>query len=189
MALRTQSIDILLDTQDPAYGPVYITVNVVPAKRVFDTDLHVAPIRHRLKPTSVLLEHTNGTVTHKVEVDGAVNICLRAGLATAEKPLRFGWRIQLSEADPIPSSAADAASVDRHLSHMELELKRIQVGMHHIIKQADFAKEREAVFHQNTLRMHAAATFWPIVQVCVLIITGFTQASHIVRFFKSRRII
>lgn len=72
---------------------------------------------------------------------------------------------------------------------MEMEMKRIQTAIKGILRQADFAKERDAVFHQQTAAMHSATIFWPIVQSCVLIMTGFTQASHIVRFFKSRRII
>ena len=58
-----------------------------------------------------------------------------------------------------------------------------------MVKQAEFAKEREQVFQEQHEHMHEAAMWWPVVQVCVLIMTGFTQASHITRFFKSRRII
>jgi len=70
-----------------------------------------------------------------------------------------------------------------------MEMKLITNGMKTILSEADFSKEREAVFHQNTESMHAASIFWPIVQTCVLIMTGFTQARHIVTFFQQRRII
>jgi hypothetical protein len=39
------------------------------------------------------------------------------------------------------------------------------------------------------LAMHSSMSIWPMVQAFVLIVTGIAQASHIVNFFKSRRII
>jgi emp24/gp25L/p24 family/GOLD len=182
--LHSYFTDITLDSQSPDYSPVYLTINLVPSGRVYDTDLHNAPVRQHLKPTSVLIEKVEGSVTHKLEMDGTVNLCWRAGMATKEKPLRFAFIMHWTEAEP-----SAPVQVDYHLSQMEVELKRVQNGMRSILRQADYSKEQESLFHKNTLRMHAAATFWPVVQVCVLIITGFTQASHIVRFFKSRRII
>ena len=57
------------------------------------------------------------------------------------------------------------------------------------LSEADFAKERDSVYHTKTDAMNKATTFWPIMHVCILLATGFTQANHIVQFFKKRRII
>lgn len=191
--------DIIIDKQDPKYGPTYLTVNVKPANRVFDTDLHNAPIRQRLKPLSHLMEAKKGEVTHQFEVDGTATICLRSSIASAKNVMAFAMRVETSEEVPgiraekkrkdAAAVAAATTDVDQHLTHMELELKRISLAMNHVLKEADLNKDQDARFHDQTLAMHRATTFWPIVQVCVLLMTGFTQASHIVRFFKSRRII
>ena len=179
------SPDLITNQQDPDYTPVYITVNVVSSRRIMDTKLHMAPVKERLHPTSQMLEQTTGSITHKFEMDGEANVCFRAGAASTNKPLLIHWNAESTDHDPLQPKA----EVNQHLSHMEIELERIQKGMQIILKEADFSKEREALFHHNTLQMHAATTWWPMVQVCVLLATGFTQASHIVRFFKSRRII
>lgn len=184
-------IDLVEDTTAPKYGPVYLSISVTPSKRVLDTGNHPSVIQQRLKPTSELLKQQTGVLIHKVEVDGEAKICIRASGATQENYMRFGLQIDIDEEDEgsIGGSSGSAGDLDENLSHMEMEMKRIQNGMKTILSEADFHKEREGVFHQNTESMHAASTFWPIVQTCVLIMTGFTQARHIVQFFQSRRII
>jgi emp24/gp25L/p24 family/GOLD len=211
-------------------------VSVRPQSRILDTIHHASPIRDRLKPTSLTLLNHTGTLLHKVEVDGEVNICVRVSgtptnsLAAASAALlpghgaelhgayRFALRIHNADQDPLykkvvskqikhlpPAPGDDDVSIaaaakykeeqedlspyDSHLSHFELEMQRIESGMRHILAEAEFAKAKDALFHKQTVNMHLATTYWPMVQVLVLLMTGFTQASHIVRFFKSRRII
>jgi hypothetical protein len=158
--------------------------------------MHNAPIRERLKPTSLEIDAPKGEVSHQFEVDGTASICLRASTAAANNVLAFGWRIVTS--DEMPSMRVLKAKgnnvqvttdVDQHLTHMESELQRITNAMNHVLKEADLNRNQDEAFHEQTMAMHSATTFWPIVQVCVLLMTGFTQASHIVQFFKSRRII
>ncbi|GKY95803.1 transmembrane emp24 domain-containing protein 4 [Mayamaea pseudoterrestris] len=184
-----QAPDIILDKHAEHYSPTHLSIDVRPALRVTDSKLHTAPILNRLKPTHSLLDATEGSVEHSFEVDGKASVCIKAGGATREKPMRFGLGVETKRRNAIAKLAETTSDVDKHLSHMEIELQRIGDEMKTILKEADFSKERDAIFHQQTQSMHSAAIFWPIVKVCVLLMTGFTQASHIVRFFQSRRII
>jgi hypothetical protein len=95
----------------------------------------------------------------------------------------------IDEFRPVKEGGNLTAKVASHLSTMVTELQRISHSMKSILSEADFAKERDSIFHRQTQAMDQATIFWPIVQVCVLLMTGFAQASHIVRFFKSRRIL
>ncbi|KAL7574242.1 hypothetical protein ACA910_012497 [Epithemia clementina (nom. ined.)] len=193
--------DIILDKEDPHFSPSYITVDVRPSNRVIETKHHEAPVRSHLRPTKEVLEKNAGRIKHKFEVDGEADICFKApdrprrGAHNSHEENqhyhRFTYHIRLADGldgdedeDNIPK-----ADIDGHLSHMEKEFQRIQRGMQTILREAEFSKEREALFHKQTESMHSAAMFWPVVQVCVLLMTGFTQASHIVQFFKRRRII
>jgi hypothetical protein len=104
--------------------------------------------------------------------------------------MRFSLRIEKeNEARAHEEETADQTSVDKHLTHMEMEMKHLMNSMKDIIAEADFSKDRETHFHHQTLSMHAASMWWPIVQLCVLLLTGFTQANHVVRFLKSKRLI
>lgn len=166
---------------------MYISVSMKPSKRVFDLKHHESPVATRLKPTTQRLEQEKGVIRHRVEVDGTANICIRASGASSIEPMRFS--LQLSKKTGEEASLLTKKEADDHLSNMATELERIEQAIEKILREADFAKDNDEVFHSQTEAMHKAAMFWPIVQVCVLIMTGFTQASHIVRFFKSRRII
>jgi emp24/gp25L/p24 family/GOLD len=196
-------LDLVLDKNTDGFGPVYITVNTVPSRRILDTILHESPVKSRLKPTTQTIQQPKGSIIHRYEVDGIANICFRASAASRKHPQRFGIHVESSEQDPrillpsedktkdgkVSSSGGKETDVDAHLSNMEKELQRITLAMNHVLKEADFNRDQDAIFHKQTLAMHSATTFWPIVQVSILLITGFTQANHIVRFFKSRRII
>jgi len=77
----------------------------------------------------------------------------------------------------------------RHMSHMEHSLHRLLQETDGFVTNADYMKEQEAIFHQRSVDMNQISKYWPILHLMVLLVTGFTQANHIVKFFKSRHII
>jgi emp24/gp25L/p24 family/GOLD len=165
----------------------------------------MAPVMSRLKPITQTIKTKTGQIEHTFEVDGTAIICLTthpANIVAADlkaSHLRLAIHVERKEiADLLLQLENDNTTVivnmdekktAKHLSRMEMELHRIQLSLKTILKEADFAKERDALAHKQVMSVHSASMFWPIVQVCVLIMTGFTQASHIVHFFKTRRII
>mmetsp|Transcript_12417 Transcript_12417/g.20576 ORF Transcript_12417/g.20576 Transcript_12417/m.20576 type:complete len:241 (-) Transcript_12417:66-788(-) len=145
-----------------------------------------------LKPASERITKKAGAVVYETQQNGQVEVCLRAGMAASSNPMRFALRVE--KETEVHAHSEDAGDEDKtdtnhHLTHMEMELKHLMSSMKDIISEADFSKERETHFHQQTLNMHAASMWWPIVQLCVLLLTGFTQANHVVRFLKSKRLI
>ena len=137
--------------------------------------------------TNKELSEKQGVIDHKVLENGLLNICIRSSTAGSKNSMRFGLFVE--ELEDTSQKEEKALGADYHLGHLEKELNRIENSMRFILKEADFAKERDAIFHQQTDAMHSATVFWPILQVCILLATGFTQANHIVHFFKKRRII
>ena len=186
------------DDSHPSSTKAYITVTAKPHNRVFDTDLHHAPIRDRLKPVVHTITQNEGIYYHTMEVDGTAKICIRA-TTDAEKgndqnSMVFGLRLTTSDEEPellrqLEKDNPVTTDLDGHLTHVEIELRRITMAMEAVLKEANQNQEQDTKFHKQTLAMHSAITFWPMLQVCVLLMTGFTQTSHIIHFFKSRRII
>lgn len=181
-------LDLNLDNNG---GRVWITAVHRPLLRQTDYSIKKPPRSASSQPTSVELKDVKGTFVHSVESDGTVDVCIRASPASTNNPLRFGLSIdkQYEEETTKKDSQDTLTVVGRHLSKMEQEATRLQRDMHEVLKEADLAKEREVVFHGQTLAMHSASIWWPVVQLSVLLVTGYTQASHIIRFFKSRHII
>lgn len=152
----------------------------------FRNRLNVNP----MKPTTERVDQKEGSIVYETQQNGEVNVCLRASMASASNPMRFALQVEKeSEVHAHAEEEEEATDAAKHLSHMEMEMKHLMASMKNIISEADFSKERETSFHHQTLSMHAASMWWPIVQLCVLLLTGFTQANHVVRFLKSKRLI
>merc|ERR550539_243825 len=72
----------------------------------------------------------------------------------------------------------------RHLSEMERLLMHMIRETNSLLKNADQIKDDEVSFHQKSMDMNSASRWWPILHVIVLLVTGFTQANHVIKFFK-----
>jgi len=83
----------------------------------------------------------------------------------------------------------DQELAKQHMTTMERSIFNMVSEIDLLIGVADISKDEEAVFSQKSLDMNSAAKWWPIMHLLVLFVTGYTQANHIVSFFKSRHII
>eukprot|EP00934_Nitzschia_sp_Nitz4_P008634 Nitzschia sp. Nitz4//scaffold76_size158648//25046//29105//NITZ4_002534-RA/size158648-processed-gene-0.231-mRNA-1//1//CDS//3329557809//8624//frame0 len=143
----------------------------------------------KIKPVTHSIEKQEGSLSHHVKHDSEVRICVK-GSSKLDTPTRFGFLVdETGDEEGAESGLSPAESVDHHLSFMESQFDRIESQMHAMLKEADFARERDSIYHSKTDAMHKATLFWPVVHVGILLVTGFTQANHIVQFFKKRRII
>ena len=140
--------------------------------------------------------------------DGKVDICVQALTATLAKPSRFSLNITIQqtedELDKEKEKMDEAASnsggtagggdtlevnaVQREMSRLERDMQTLNNRIQTILSNADYNKDQEVSFHEQSVGMNRAATYWPMIQLAVLIFTGFTQANHIVKFMRSRHI-
>jgi hypothetical protein len=149
------------------------------------------------KPISQEIKQRSGNFVSKIHDDSNVDVCVRASMAGSDNPMRFHIRVEEVDddgGDGEEGGDEEAAEnkplgVEHHWTFLETQMDRIDRELHTIIAEADFFKERDAIYHQQTDDLHKATLFWPILHVGILLVTGFTQANHIVRFFQTRRII
>jgi hypothetical protein len=133
--------------------------------------------------------------------DGTVEICVQSVLASIKNPARFALRVSMAAA-PEPETAPEAseegkdgskeglahAEITSNLSRLDRDLQTLHNRVKACLNNADFNKDQEAAFHNQSVDMNRAATYWPLIQLMILIITGFTQANHIVRYLKTHHI-
>ena len=111
------------------------------------------------------------------------------------KPALIGFRIKESgELDDLGDGVASADKKDQdaaksHMSEMERILNKMIKDVNLLLKNADLVKDDEAGFHRQSDEMNSAAKWWPMMHICVLLVTGLTQANHVVKFFKGKHII
>lgn len=145
------------------------------------------------------LNQNKGSIEYVTQVDGKVSICVQSLTASAVSPTPISLRVTESPAGEDSLEAGlktDGAKLDsqsqrnakEHFSQMEKTLSSLISKTDMILRQADYAKELEVEFHEQSIAMNKASQWWPIVQLCVLLITGFTQANHMVTFFRKHHI-
>jgi len=148
------------------------------------------------------LEAKKGNIEYITQSDGVVSICVQSLTASAVSPTPISLRVSESPAgeesvsDTPPEKKSPGEELDsesqrnakEHFSQMEKTLSGLISKTDMILRQADYAKELEVEFHEQSIAMNKASQWWPIVQLCVLLVTGFTQANHMVQFFRKHHI-
>lgn len=147
------------------------------------------------------LDAKKGNIEFTTTLDGKVSICVQSLTASAISPAPISLRVTESPAGmevvspPLestpPGEKLDSQSqrnAKEHFSQMEKTLSSLISKTDMILRQADYAKELEVEFHEQSIAMNRASQWWPIVQLCVLLVTGFTQANHMVQFFRKHHI-
>jgi hypothetical protein len=144
------------------------------------------------------------------DTDGKVDIWVQRLSATNAKPSRFALNItvhqteagELDEEDAKKRRAEESSKagsstdgkvleqnqVKTQISRLERDMQTLNNRIQTILSNADYNKDQEVSFHTQSVNMNRASTYWPIIQLIVIVITGFTQANHIVRFMRTRHI-
>lgn len=143
-------------------------------------------------------EGEKGTIPfYTGSVDGPVEICTQSMSAHPDAPSRVALNVTMrptEESELLEENVetnednGQQQQARRHISRMTADLNGMERKIRTILSNADYAKEQEIQFHEQSIAMNRASQYWPMIHLVVLLITGFTQANHIIRFFKSRRV-
>ena len=132
------------------------------------------------------ISKTTGTVQIETTKDGIVEVCVQSLTASHTKAAIVS--LQIMEDQERKKEVDLEMKAKSHLSMVEGNTRNMIRKVDQILRTADYAKEQEYEFHQQSLAMNRASHYWPMIHVAVLIITGFTFAHHMVAFFKARHI-
>jgi len=75
-----------------------------------------------------------------------------------------------------------------HLSSMEKSIASMVRDVDYIQNYAKAQKTLEGKFFNKSKELNSSIKIWPALHVLVLMVTGFAQARHMIKFFKSRRV-
>jgi hypothetical protein len=140
------------------------------------------------------LPDLSGRVKYSASGSGEIHVCVEVQELPERKyprPTLVGIRITESiDVEETAKKNAEGQEVaKKHLSEMERILMNMIRETNLLLKNADSIKDVEVGFHQKSIDMNAASRWWPMIHVIVLLVTGFTQANHIIKFFKTQHII
>lgn len=137
-----------------------------------------------------------GKLRYQGKGEGELSICVKIAEVPGKKymkPALVAFRVAetgaLDEPEAVQIDQKGQEAAKTHLSDMERILGKMIKDASLLLKNADMIKNEEADFHKQSVEMNAASRWWPMLHVVVLLVTGFTQANHVIKFFKSRHII
>eukprot|EP00986_Skeletonema_menzelii_P005210 scaffold1843_cov143-Skeletonema_menzelii.AAC.10 len=122
------------------------------------------------------LEKKKGSLIYDSKFDGKISICVQSLTASAISPTPISLRVYESpdlegfETVGAGAVAHEAVELDsqsqrnaqEHFSQMERTLSSLISKTDMILRQADYAKELEVEFHDQTIAMNKASQWWPI---------------------------
>lgn len=140
------------------------------------------------------LDARDGIIQFKTSSnDGILECCVQAFSATPEAPSRVSIQVTIQPEWAIAKEAKaggaeDIRKLSMHSSLMSADLTRFEQRTKELMASADQAREREKDFHGQSVKLNRAVKYWPIFRMLVLLVGGYTQVSHVVRYMKSRHI-
>ena len=127
--------------------------------------------------------------------DGSVNVCIHAIGANIDNPMRIYLDVVVDEDYATDSYEPDteammkqAGEVKETMTRLEREMQSLTNRVRTIINSADYNKDQEIEFHEHSVAMNRAASYWPIIRLVFLFVTGLVQVNHIIGFMKAKRI-
>lgn len=160
------------------------------------------PLKHR----EVLKQKRGSFVyaTGDIEVGGVLEICIQSYTATEESPSRVTVNLVSEDDSEFRFSDAEKRQqlgegqqrkleveiqlLREESSRITAELSRMYRRVKSITGDAQYSKKSEQNFHDHSLKLNSAVSFWPLVRLVVVLIGGILQVSHVVDYMKSRHI-
>ena len=147
------------------------------------------------------LEDQRGTIEFMTgDADGLIEICPQAYGATRLNPSRISLKVtskgeqseEQKEARKLLKqngpSLEEEFLVKAQGSQISQELQRMEEKVYELISNTEVSKDREVEFHQQILDLNRAVRYWPMFRILILLVAGYMQVSHIIKFMKSRHI-
>ena len=155
------------------------------------------------------LEQRNGTFTYYSGAlhGGSLEICIQSYTANYEHPSRVALRIEdLSDQIEIAMALQNERQMrleqrqqvlneqqTREQKLLSGESSRITAELMRLYRRAkglnedmDYTKESESRFFTTSISLNDTVRNWYLVRLLVLLITGYLQASYVIKYMKAR---
>ncbi|GAM29046.1 hypothetical protein SAMD00019534_122220, partial [Acytostelium subglobosum LB1] len=76
-----------------------------------------------------------------------------------------------------------------HLNQLEIALKRLNDRVTQIRKEQSYQKAREMTFRNTSESTNNRVTWWAVLQLVVLVLTGLWQMRHLKSFFRAKKLV
>lgn len=134
------------------------------------------------------LQDEEGTYEFKVPKDGTYKLCASAKYTTDPEDKR-GLKLALVLDDGKGDDELKKIKERYQLSELEMKLMRIRLDAKGMLREADFMKGQEKMYHKMVGTLGREVWWWPMSQVIILLVIGFYQVRHLQAFFQAKRLV
>lgn len=131
--------------------------------------------------------------------DTIVEVCVQSYLATRDDPSRIAINIVNSQEDTnvlrqslSPENQKIVAESQRilqdHSSGITRELAKMEHLLETTLREMTRSDKQRAKFETKGERLNRAVRNWPLFRTTVLVVGGFWQMNHVIRYMKKHRI-
>mmetsp|Transcript_22265 Transcript_22265/g.29115 ORF Transcript_22265/g.29115 Transcript_22265/m.29115 type:complete len:203 (-) Transcript_22265:185-793(-) len=181
--LVAQGKDRCFLLEHPKNSPVKVEYEFPDLKLNVDVDLEFRNLPQQDVTSRTQLKEEKGVITYKMLEESSL-VCAVAKGPTVN-PLRVGLSIEVGQTEEYYKDLA----VKEHLSEFQVHIAQMTDDLTQILNEADYMKEHEMTFHGQSEKMNAAAMYWPIVQMSILVVTGVFVVNNLKSFFKSKKLV
>jgi emp24/gp25L/p24 family/GOLD len=156
------------------------------------------PARHR-EP----FEKRTGSFVYKTGAleGGYLEVCIQSYTASPDSPSRISWtfvipneekeierQLQVDQQKYLEQLNVENKLISAETSRITAELVRMHRRAKALADDAQFSKQHEEAFRAASVQLHQAVHYWPMIRMLVLLVGGYLQVTHVVRYMKSRHI-
>jgi emp24/gp25L/p24 family/GOLD len=123
---------------------------------------------------------------------GLLEVCVQSFSAKHDAPSRVSVLVRRKSESRVGGITSSGEEDVRKLSMLSnvisADLTRFEQRARELGANSDQARDQEKEFHGQSIKLNRAVKYWPIFRMVVLVVGGYAQVTHVVRFMKSRHI-
>lgn len=157
-------------------------------------------LREQLETRRGSLEFLTG------KLDGRLEICVQSLAARTLGASRIQLNIATSHTETEEDKAESLQWQEEEKAQMEADKRknrtavvqnggRISSELHQLTRRirelednAEHAKNQETEFQNKSVKLNKSVKYWPMFRMIVLIVGGYMQVGHVVKYMKSKHI-
>lgn len=147
------------------------------------------------------IENVEGTLVFETGgIDGHVEICVQSLSASRVNPARIALNITARAAvdemavvdqpqNEPPLVLDPSQMLSYYTSGITEEMTRLHTRMREVVANAEYSRDVEVGFHQQSVELNKAVFYWPAFRILILIVAGVVQVTSVLNYMKSRHYI
>jgi len=189
-SIKTRDMNILVVSRPMAS----LSKTIVTKNPLMNKNMGTQKLMYQLEKKEGTLEFVTGGF------DGHVEICVQSLSATKVNPSRIALNVAIrATADPNavvdqpknepPLVLDPTAMLTFATSGITDEMSRLHGRMREIVSNAEYSRDVEVSFHQQSVALNKAVRYWPAFRIFILVVAGCIQVSSVLGYMKSRHYI